>query len=126
MSKVILIVDDEPLNLKMMHVWLQKKGGYTTLEAIDGKQGVEMARAQKPDVILMDINMPVMDGIEATRILKEDESTKAIPIIVLTSSAMKGDRETILESSGCDEYIAKPVDVYEVLEMVAQYLNTGK
>ena len=83
-----------------------------------------MARAQKPDIILMDINMPVMDGIEATRILKEDESTKAIPIIVLTSSAMKGDRETILESSGCDDYMSKPLDVYAVLEMVDKYLQS--
>ncbi len=124
MSKVILIVDDEPFNVQLLQVWLQKKRGYTTLEATDGKQGVEMARAQKPDIILMDINMPVMDGIEATRILKEDESTKAIPIIVLTSSAMKGDRETILESSGCDDYMSKPLDVYAVLEMVDKYLQS--
>ncbi len=120
MSKVILIVDDEPLNLKLLHVWLQKKGGYTTLEAIDGKQGVEMARAQRPDIILMDKNMPIMDGLEATRILKKDESTKAIPIIAISSSVMKGDRETILES-GCDDYISKPVDIYKVLEIVSQY-----
>ncbi|MFC1905003.1 response regulator [Chloroflexota bacterium] len=72
--------------------------------------------------ILMDKNMPVMDGLEATRILKEDESTKAIPIIVISSSAMKGDREAILEA-GCDDYISKPVDIYKVLEMVAQYVQ---
>ncbi len=119
MSKVILIVDDQPANVKLLHVVL-RKNGYTTLEAIDGKQGIEMARDQRPDIILMDKNMPVMDGLEATRILKKDESTKAIPIIIISSSAMKGDREEILES-GCDEYMSKPIDIYKVLETVAQY-----
>ncbi len=120
MSKVILIVDDEPTNVKLLHVVLQKNG-YTTLEATDGKQGVEMARSQKPDVIIMDKNMPVMGGIEATQILKKDESTKHIPIIFVTSSAMKGDREEILQT-GCDEYMSKPIDIYKVLEIVAQYV----
>ncbi len=119
MSKVILIVDDQPANVKLLHVVL-RKNGYTTLEAIDGKQGVEMARDQRPDIILMDKNMPVMDGLEATRTLKKDESTKTIPIVIISSSAMKGDREEILES-GCDEYMSKPVDIYKVLETVAQY-----
>ena len=119
MSKVVLIVDDQPTIAELLHVVL-RKNGYTTLEALDGKQGVEMARAQRPGIILMDKNMPVMDGLEATRILKKDESTKAIPIIAISSSAMKGDRETILES-GCDDYISKPVDIYKVLEIVSQY-----
>ena len=119
MSKVILIVDDRPFNVELLHVVL-RKNGYTTLEAVDGKQGVEMARDQRPDIILMDKNMPVMDGLEATQILKADNTTKDIPIIFVTSSAMKGDREIILES-GCDEYMSKPIDIYKVLEMVAQY-----
>ncbi len=121
MSKVILIVDDEPTNIKLLHV-VFRKNGYTTLEAIDGKQGVEMARSQKPDVIIMDRNMPVMDGLEATQILKKDESTMHIPIIFVTSSAMKGDREEILKT-GCDEYISKPIDIYKVLGIVAQYVH---
>ena len=121
MSKVILIVDDQPINVKLMHVVL-RKNGYTTLEAMDGKQGVEMARAQRPDIILMDKNMPVMDGLEATQVLKGDNTTKDIPIICISSSAMKGDREKILES-GCDEYISKPFDIYEILEIVAQYIQ---
>ncbi len=120
MSKVILIVDDEPTNVRLLHV-VFRKNGYTTLEAIDGKQGVEMARSQKPDVIIMDKNMPVMDGLEATQILKKDEATKNIPIFFVTSSAMKGDKEEILKT-GCDEYISKPIDIYKVLEMVAQYV----
>jgi len=123
MPKIILIVDDEPTNVKLLHVVLQKND-YTTLEATDGKQGVEMARSQKPDVIIMDKNMPVMDGLEATRILKNDEATKHIPIIFVTSSAMKGDREEILKS-GCDEYISKPIDIYKVLDMVADYSKTS-
>ncbi len=121
MSKVILIVDDEPTNVELLHVVLRKHG-YTTLEAIDGKQGVEMARAKKPDAIIMDRNMPVMNGLEATRILKEDESTKAIPIITISASAMKGDREIILEA-GCNEYMSKPVDIYKVLEVVDKYIQ---
>ena len=121
MSKVILIVDDQPINVKLLHVVL-RKNGYTTLEAMDGKQGVEMARAQRPDIILMDKNMPVMDGLEATQVLKGDNTTKDIPIICISSSAMKGDREKILES-GCDEYISKPFDIYEILEIVAQYIQ---
>ncbi len=121
MSKIILIVDDQPINVKLLHVVL-RKNGYTTLEAIDGKQGVEMARAQRPDLILMDKNMPVMDGLEATRILKGDNTTKDIPIICISSSAMKGDRKIILES-GFDEYISKPVDIYKILEIVAQYIQ---
>jgi CheY-like chemotaxis protein len=121
MSKVILIVDDQPINVKLLHVVL-RKNGYTTLEAIDGKQGVEMARDQRPDIILMDKNMPVMDGLEATRILKGDNTTKDIPVICISSSAMKGDREIILES-GCDDYMSKPVDIYKVLEIVAQYVK---
>ena len=121
MSKVILIVDDEPTNVKLLHVVLQKNE-YETLEAVDGKQGVEMARSKNPNVIIMDKNMPLMDGIEATKILKGDASTKHIPIIFVTSSAMKGDREEILQT-GCDEYISKPIDIYQVLEIVARYAN---
>ena len=121
MSKVVLIADDQPTNVKLLHVVLRKHG-YTTLEAIDGKQAVELAKVKKPDIILMDKNMPIMDGLEATRALKKDESTKNIPIICLTSSAMKGDREKILQA-GADDYMSKPVDIYKVIEIVAQYVQ---
>jgi len=121
MSKVVLIADDQPTNVKLLHVVLRKHG-YTTLEATDGKQAVELAKAKKPDIILMDKNMPIMDGLEATRALKKDESTKNIPIICLTSSAMKGDREKILQA-GADDYMSKPVDIYKVIEIVAQYVQ---
>jgi two-component system cell cycle response regulator DivK len=120
MGKLILIVEDEPKNLKLIRDLLQVSG-YITLEATDGKQGVALARQNKPDLILMDIQMPVMDGIEATRILKADAETKAIPIIALTAQAMKGDEEKIWES-GCDGYMPKPLDVKEFLRKVTKFL----
>ena len=119
MAKKILIVEDDPRNLKLFRDLLQRIG-YETIEATDGEQGVELARARNPDLILMDIMMPKMDGIEATRILKADTATKNIPIIALTSYAMKGDRERTLEA-GCDGYIAKPVDIQELLKAVEHY-----
>jgi len=119
MTKVILIVEDEPKNLKLASDLLQASG-YTTIEATDGKQGVELAKVRNPDLILMDIMMPVMDGLEATRILKRDTTTKDIPVLALTSYAMKGDEERILEA-GCNGYLAKPFDIQKLLEEVAKY-----
>ena len=120
MAKTILIVEDEPRNMKLMRDLLQRFG-YETIEAVDGEQGVELAKVAKPDLILMDIMMPKMDGLEATRIIKTDIITKHIPIIALTSYAMKGDRERTIEA-GCDMYIAKPVDILEVLKAIKHYL----
>jgi CheY-like chemotaxis protein len=117
MSKVILIVEDEPLNMKLFRDLLQVNG-YTTFEARNGKQGVEMAREKQPDLILMDIQMPVMDGFEATRILKSDPVTASIPIIALTSAAMAGDREKTIQA-GCDGFMSKPIDIHDFLEKVA-------
>ena len=111
MGKQILIVEDEPRNLKLL------------LEAQDGEQGVKMAAEKIPDLILMDIMMPKMDGLEATRIIKADEKTRHIPIIALTSYAMKGDREKTIEA-GCDGYIAKPVDIQDLLKTVKSFLTT--
>jgi len=119
MAKKILIVDDEPKNLKLMHDLLQMNG-YDTIEAVDGEQGVTLATITKPDLILMDIMMPKMDGLEATRIIKAGETTKNVPIIALTSFAMDGDRERIL-SAGCDGYITKPVNIHELLKTVENY-----
>ena len=121
MTKLILIVEDEPRNLKLCRDLLQVSG-YTTIEATDGKQGVKLAKSKKPDVILMDIQMPKMDGLEATRILKADTTTGNIPILALTSYAMKGDEEKILQA-GCDRYITKPIDIKELLKKVAEYLS---
>jgi two-component system, cell cycle response regulator DivK len=121
MSKVILIVEDDPLNMKLFRDLLQVNG-YATFEAKNGKQGVEMAREKQPDLIIMDIQMPVMDGLEATRILKSDPVAAGIPIIALTSAAMAGDREKTIQA-GCDGFMSKPIDIHDFLEKVASELR---
>ena len=121
MGKTILIVEDEPRNLKLLRDLLQRFG-YEILEALDGEQGVKLAGEKIPDLILMDIMMPKMDGLEATRIIKANTKTKHIPVIALTSYAMKGDREKTIEA-GCDGYIAKPIDIKEVLKTIETYLT---
>jgi two-component system cell cycle response regulator DivK len=118
--KKILIVEDEPKNLKLMRDLLQRFA-FETVEATDGEQGVALAKSASPDLILMDIMMPKMDGLEASRLIKADISTRHIPIIALTSFAMKGDRERTIEA-GCDGYIPKPVDIGEVLKSIKQLL----
>jgi two-component system cell cycle response regulator DivK len=123
MGNRVLIIEDEPKNLKLFSDLL-KRFGYETMEAIDGEQGIEFAKARTPDLILMDIMMPKIDGLEATRILKADPITKHIPIMALTSYAMKGDRERTLEA-GCNSYIAKPVDIQELLRAVELYIGKG-
>ncbi len=121
MTKLILIIEDEPKNVTLLRDLLQVSG-YKTIEATDGKQGVELAKSKKPDLILMDVQMPVMDGLEATRILKADATTSNIPVLALTSYAMTGDEERILEA-GCDGYLAKPFDIKELLKEVSKYLS---
>jgi len=121
MAKVILIVEDDPKSLMLAQDLLQVSG-YKTIEAMDGEQGVELAKSKKPDLILMDIQMPKMDGLEATRILKADTTTRNITVLALTASAMKEDKEKILEI-GCDGYITKPIDIKEFLKTVAEYLS---
>ena len=120
-TKVILIIEDEPANRKLARDLL-RVFGYTTIEATDGKQGVALARARKPDLILMDIQMPIMDGLEATRILKADAVTRNIPVVALTSYAMEGDKEKILQA-GCDGYLTKPIDIQELLKKVGDSLS---
>ncbi len=121
MKKIVLIVEDDLKSLKLFRDLLQATG-YATLEATNGKKAVELAREKKPDLILMDIQMPVMDGFEATKILKADAETRNIPIIALTSYAMKEDEEKIREA-GCDGYITKPIDTRGFLKKVAEYLS---
>jgi two-component system cell cycle response regulator DivK len=116
LPKKILIVEDEPKNLKLMRDLLQRFA-FDTVEAGDGEQGVALARSTLPDLILMDIMMPKMDGLEASRLIKADIATRHIPIVALTSYAMKGDRERTIEA-GCDGYIPKPVDIGEVLRTI--------
>ena len=121
MGRVILIVEDDPRNLKLIRDLLQIRG-YATLEATDGKQGVDMARAKMPDLILMDIQMPVMDGFEATSILKADTVTKSITIVALTAFAMQGDRDKCMEA-GFNDYITKPLDIRAFMTKIKEYLE---
>lgn len=116
-----MIVEDDPQGRKLIRDLLQISG-YTTLEASDGKQGVELARARKPDLILMDIRMPVMDGHEATKILKADDATKKIPVLAVTASAMAGAEERLLQE-GFNGYIAKPIEIQELQKKVEEYLS---
>jgi len=122
MGKVVLIVEDEHKNLKLVRDLLNLSG-HTTLEATDGKQGVAVAKRDKPDLILMDIQLPVMDGIESNKILKTDVNTKKIPVIALTSYAMKDDKKKILEA-GFNGYMTKPLDVDRFLEKVSNFLSS--
>ena len=121
MAKTILIVEDDTRNMTLFRDLLQVSG-YSTIEASDGKQGIELAKAKKPDLILMDIQMPGMNGLDATRILKADATTSNILVIALTAYAMKGDKEMILEA-GCDGYLAKPINTDDFLKEVAKYLS---
>jgi two-component system cell cycle response regulator DivK len=116
----ILIVEDNPIN-RTYEVFLLQSAGHTVLTAIDAEAGLALARAEVPDLILMDIQLPGMDGFEATRQLKRDTATSGIPVIALTALAMKGDEERI-RAAGCDGYIAKPVRYRHFLSTIAAQL----
>jgi two-component system cell cycle response regulator DivK len=119
----ILIVEDNAANMKLA-IFLLESAGHTVLTATDAEAGLTLARDQQPNLILMDIQLPGMDGLEATAILKRDNATRAIPIIALTALAMKGDEERI-RAAGCDGYIAKPLAYREFLAIVAAQLLTA-
>ena len=121
MSGKILVVEDNELNRKLIAAVLTYHG-YKTLEAGDGAEGVRAAVEHLPDLIIMDIQMPVMDGITAAKILKNDPKTKDIKMIALTSFAMKGDRERFMEA-GFADYIAKPINTRELPETIKKILN---
>ena len=119
----ILIVEDDELNRDMLSRRLQKKG-YETLIAVDGSQGVAIARAESPALVLMDMSLPVMDGWEATRQLKAEPRTRSIPVIALTAHALAGEREKAL-AAGCDEFDTKPIDLPRLLAKM-EALLAGK
>jgi len=120
MSKILLVEDNE-MNSDMLSRRLQRKG-HEVLVAMDGAQGVELAQSENPDLILMDMSLPVLDGWEATRQLKAVSETRDIPIIALTAHAMAGDREKCLEV-GCDDYETKPVDFSRLLGKIQALLE---
>ncbi|MEO6527397.1 MAG: response regulator [Gemmatimonadaceae bacterium] len=117
----ILVVEDNAANMTLA-VYLLESAGHTVLSATDAEAGLALARGEHPDLVLMDIQLPGMDGLEATAQLKADESTRSIPVIALTALAMKGDEERI-RAAGCDGYIAKPMRYKEFLATVAAQLT---
>ena len=117
----ILLVEDNEMNRDMLSRRLTRKQ-YEVLVAVDGGEGVEMARSEAPDLILMDMSLPVMDGWEATRLLKASPATGSIPIIALTAHAMSGDREKAMEA-GCDDYDIKPVELPRLLAKMEALLG---
>ena len=119
--KKILLVEDNEMNRDMLSRRLARKG-YEVSIAVDGQQGVEMAGSAAPDLILMDMSLPVLDGWEATRQLKNSDTTRHIPVIALTAHAMSGDRERALEA-GCDDYDTKPIELPRLLEKIETMLN---
>lgn len=121
MGEVILVVDDHPINLELM-VTLLEPLGYVVRTALDVPSALDSIRDQRPDLILMDLQLPGMDGYDLTRQLKSDSSTSNIPIIAVTSYAMEGDKSKAL-AAGCDEYVAKPIDTRQFPGMVARFLQ---
>jgi len=120
-QKTVLIVEDNELNMKLFHDLLDAHG-YKILQTKDGMEALDIAREHHPDLILMDIQLPEVSGLEVTKWLKEDDDLKAIPVIAVTAFAMKGDEERIREG-GCEAYLSKPISVAKFLATVRTYLG---
>src|SRR5476649_167415 len=120
-AKTVLIVEDNELNMKLFHDLLDAHG-YKILKTKDGMEALDIAREHHPDLILMDIQLPEVSGLDVTKWLKEDDSLRSIPVIAVTAFAMKGDEEKIREG-GCQDYIAKPISVMKFLEIVQKHLT---
>jgi len=120
-GKKILLVEDNPMNRQLVQ-FILKSEGYIVHEARDGQEALELVKVHLPDLILMDLQLPGMDGFTTTRIIKEDTATKHIPVVALTAYAMSGDAERAMEA-GCEAYITKPIDPDEFPKMVASYLK---
>lgn len=121
MPKTVLIVEDNALNMKLFNDLLEAHG-YQTLKTADGIEALELARSHRPDLILMDIQLPEVSGLDVTRWIKEDEAIRSIPVIAITAFAMKGDEERMLQG-GCEAYLSKPISVSKFLETVRAYLG---
>lgn len=121
MQKTVLIVEDNELNMKLFRDLLEAHG-IATIETRNGMEVLEIARTKKPDLILMDIQLPEVSGLDVTKWLKSDEALKSIPVIAVTAFAMKGDEEKIRQG-GCEDYISKPISVSRFVEVIQTYLN---
>ena len=123
MPKRVMIVEDNELNMKLIRDLIEASG-YETVQTRNGLEALDLARAHKPDLILMDIQLPEVSGLEVTRWLKEDDELHAIPIIAVTAFAMKGDEERIRQG-GCEAYMSKPISVPKFVETIKNYLGDG-
>ena len=123
MAKVLLIEDNE-MNRDMLSRRLIRRG-FQVVFAVDGQQGVDLARSERPDIILMDMSLPAIDGWEATRRVKADNATRSVPVIGLTAHAMAGDREKAIEA-GCDDYETKPVELDRLISKIERLLGAAK
>jgi two-component system, cell cycle response regulator DivK len=123
MTKVLLVEDNE-MNRDMLSRRLTRRG-FQVVFAVDGQQGVDLARSERPDIILMDMSLPVLDGWEATRRVKSDEATRTVPVIGLTAHAMSGDREKAI-AAGCDDYDTKPVELERLIGKIERLVGAGK
>jgi CheY-like chemotaxis protein len=123
MAKVLLVEDNE-MNRDMLSRRLVRRG-FQVVFAMDGQQGVDLARSERPDIILMDMSLPVIDGWEATRRVKADDATRSVPVIGLTAHAMAGDREKAIEA-GCDDYDTKPVELDRLIGKIERLIGAAK
>ncbi|MBO0344743.1 response regulator [Roseibium limicola] len=123
MSKTVLIVEDNELNMKLFHDLLEAHG-YSTLQTRTGIEALELVRQHRPDLVLMDIQLPEVSGLEVTKWIKEDDEISMIPVIAVTAFAMKGDEERIRQG-GCEAYLSKPISVTKFLDTVRSYLGEG-
>jgi two-component system, cell cycle response regulator DivK len=120
-AKTVLIVEDNELNMKLFHDLLDAHG-YNILQTKDGMEALDIAREHRPDLILMDIQLPEVSGLEVTKWLKEDDTLKAIPVVAVTAFAMKGDEE-VIRQGGCEAYISKPISVTSFLDTVRRFIG---
>lgn len=124
MKEKILIVEDNPQNMRLIEMLLRDKG-YTLLKATDGDEALDVALRELPDLIIMDIHLPKLSGLEVTKKLRETPVSSHIPIIAITAYAMKGDKERVIEA-GCDAYVSKPIDTRELPGVIAEMLRHTK
>ena len=120
----VLLVEDNEMNRDMLSRRLTRRG-YEVIFAVNGEEGVDLARSERPDIILMDMSLPVLDGWEATRRVKADTATRSMPVIGLTAHAMSGDREKAIEA-GCDDYDTKPVELDRLIGKIERLLSAAK
>jgi two-component system cell cycle response regulator DivK len=121
MAKTVLVVEDNELNMKLFHDLLEANG-YETIQTRNGLEAIDLARRYRPDLILMDIQLPEVSGLEVTKWIKEDDDLRSIPVIAVTAFAMKGDEERIRQG-GCEAYLSKPISVTKFIETVKTYIS---